>query len=266
MHVSVLAFGFFFFFFSFFSFSQLIAWLFFSPFKDILNEPNQKLFTHCAYVNPQGGAQCTYPIIVGQNPPYCNGHIDLVIPKEAKPSKKRKGPDDDKGPIAEPKKNKVQQPPSPVAVAAAAPPPPLLSAPVVPAAPSVPVAPSVPALPPLAALPPIPSSSFHSLNNIVLAQGPFQPIRAPAPTPATTGIPTALFRTSGFPRDDGFFKVAVPPILAPPVALQPHQYHHQAFPLAPPAPPPPTATTAPLVPPTPMPPSSASVTTDQTHS
>jgi hypothetical protein len=41
------------------------------------------------YINSQG-VQCIYPIIIGQHPPYCNGHMDLVAPKEPKTYKKRK--------------------------------------------------------------------------------------------------------------------------------------------------------------------------------
>eukprot|EP01116_Phalansterium_solitarium_P003066 TRINITY_DN1356_c0_g1_i2.p1 TRINITY_DN1356_c0_g1~~TRINITY_DN1356_c0_g1_i2.p1 ORF type:complete len:295 (-),score=109.99 TRINITY_DN1356_c0_g1_i2:50-934(-) len=61
----------------------------------ILCDPRQQLFTNCAYVSsshhPQPQAQhqapqpCRYPIIVGQSPPYCCGHVDLVVAAKDKP-------------------------------------------------------------------------------------------------------------------------------------------------------------------------------------
>lgn len=44
------------------------------------------------YTSPTG-VSCNYPILVGQTPPFCNGHIDLVGNKEQPnkpPPRKRK--------------------------------------------------------------------------------------------------------------------------------------------------------------------------------
>lgn len=58
--------------------------------KDILQDPNQKLFTSCTYTN-QNGTVCNYPILVGQNPPYCNAHAESVGgSKDQKIVRKRK--------------------------------------------------------------------------------------------------------------------------------------------------------------------------------
>lgn len=72
---------------------------------DILNDPDQKLFTSCAYVSPSA-VRCNYPIIVGQQPPYCSCHIDLVSgARESKPQRKRKAPDEEKETKRKPKEN-----------------------------------------------------------------------------------------------------------------------------------------------------------------
>jgi hypothetical protein len=59
----------------------------------ILRDPNQKLFASCAYVNTSG-EQCTYPIIVGQNPPVCVPHTDLFTGQKKEPvtKKSKRGP------------------------------------------------------------------------------------------------------------------------------------------------------------------------------
>jgi hypothetical protein len=72
----------------------------------ILKDPNQKLFTNCMYTSPTG-VSCNYPILVGQTPAFCNGHIDLVGNKEPNkpPPRKRKPVGDDDKPT-ETKKRK----------------------------------------------------------------------------------------------------------------------------------------------------------------
>jgi len=73
------------------------------------------LFTNCNYVSP-AGVTCNYPILVGQLPAYCNGHIDLVggLPKETKPvPRKRKVPgEDDNKPELKKKVKEETKPPT----------------------------------------------------------------------------------------------------------------------------------------------------------
>ena len=59
----------------------------------VLNDPKQKLFSSCSYVNRENvttnnnnnvtnnyGSSCNYPVLIGQYPPLCNGHLELEYP------------------------------------------------------------------------------------------------------------------------------------------------------------------------------------------
>ena len=59
------------------------------------------------------GISCNYPILVGQTPSYCNGHIDLIGNKESKPpTRKRKAPGEGEDKVELKKKVKEEKTPA----------------------------------------------------------------------------------------------------------------------------------------------------------